>query len=244
MADGIGGGGLPREGATASPPAGSTRAQGRGRAHGPGPALLAAAALALLALAIGVLASGGGVASSAKRAGSSSVRYGGLPSWLPRPALHPGRLLHASSAQRVLAIQGETVAVSLSAGAAGGGADAAARPASPHLLATAVGPEVPEEGRFPVPPVSPCTFLITFASVSRPLPLSGAQFTLIDERARVHHPKLTSLSGGPPPRRLLPGRPVTVKLRDILPTGDGGLSWAPQAGARALVTWDYTVEID
>jgi hypothetical protein len=29
----------------------------------------------------------------------------------------------------------------------------------------------------------------------------------------------------------------------VLPTGDGGLEWAPE-GARPIVAWDFDVEID
>ena len=48
---------------------------------------------------------------------------------------------------------------------------------------------------------------------------------------------------GPLPRRLRAGRNVALTLTDVLPTGNGRLSWAP-AGARPIVSWDFAVEID
>ncbi len=152
----------------------------------------------------------------------------------------------------MLSIQGEAVSVDLSGGPGlagvqgregGAGHTGAAGPAGARVLATAVGPEVPEEGHFPVPAVSPCAFVATFVAASRAIPLSASQFALIDEQGHVHRPKMTALGGGPPPSEIAPGRPVSVKLHDILPTGDGALAWTPQ-GTRPVVTWDYTVEID
>jgi len=158
----------------------------------------------------------------------SSAKYGGLPSWLPKPRVHINRLLAASVGHPALSIQGETIAVDLPGG---------------HVLATAAGPEVPEEGRFPVPATSPCTFIVTFASGSGTIPLDPAAFTLVDDLGHVHHPRVTALHGGPLPGSVPREKSVSLKLYDVLPTGDGALEWAPHGG-RALVGWDYTVEID
>ncbi|HUN77431.1 MAG TPA: hypothetical protein VMU32_00765 [Solirubrobacteraceae bacterium] len=54
---------------------------------------------------------------------------------------------------------------------------------------------------------------------------------------------MTALHGGPVPGTVPAGRTVSLKLFDVLPTGDGALEWAPDGG-RALVGWDFTVEID
>ncbi len=174
---------------------------------------------------------------SAARGGSSATtrsaaRYGGLPRWLPRPTVPVGRLQHASGAHPVLAIQGDSVSVDLPSG---------------HVLATVVGPEVPEEGRFPVPTTSACTFVLTFAHVSGAIPLNAAAFTLIDELGHVRHPRVTAMGGGPPPAWILPGRPLSLTLYDVLPTGNGSLAWSPAGGpprGRSLVAWDFDVEID
>jgi len=192
------------------------------------------ATLLVLLLAVslsGALSTGGGSARASAAGGSASrpsARYGGLPSWLPKPKVHINRVLTATAAHPALSIQGDGVEVDLPHG---------------RVLATAVGPEVPEEGRFPVPASTPCTFIVTFASASGTVPLDPAAFTLLDDQGHTHHPRMTAMDGGPPPTMVVPGRTVSVKLRDVLPTGDGGLSWAP-VGGRTLVGWDYTVEID
>ena len=221
-----------------------------GRAFGLGPrrALLATAAvlaIALLAASLGGAPSSGGTAGArgasptitaahgvgrryAQAAATNHERYGGLPSWLPRPRVHVNRLLTARPAHPALTIQGTTVAVHLVGG---------------RVLATAAGPEVPEEGRFPVPATSPCTFIVTLTAASGAVPLHPAAFTLVDDLGHVHHPQVTALHGGVLPQMVSPGRTVSLRLYDVLPTGDGALEWAP-GGGRPVVGWDYTVEID
>ncbi len=229
-ANGIGGAGSPLEAGGAGPPSSGSASVGRRRAFGLGAGRAAVAgvsALAVLSVAL-LLAHGRSRTAVPAPAVHSASSYGGLPSWLPKPKLKVDRLLHASPTHPVLSIEGEAVSVDLG---------------SARVLATAVGPEVPEEGRFPVPPVTPCTFIVTFASASHAIPLGGSTFALIDEHGGVHHPKVTALDGGAPPDQIAPGHPLSVRLHDILPTGDGGLSWSPE-GRRPIVTWDYTVEID
>jgi hypothetical protein len=68
-------------------------------------------------------------------------------------------------------------------------------------------------------------------------------FTFIDERGHVRHPRVTAMGGGAPPRQILPGEPVSLKMYDVLPTGNGGLEWAPDGG-RPIASWDFDVEID
>ena len=107
---------------------------------------------------------------------------------------------------------------------------------------TAVGPAVPEEGVFPVPATSICTFTVTFARNAGSVPLSAAAFTITDEQGDLHHPVVTLPGGAPLPARAAPGRPVTLAVSAVLPTGNGALHWAP--AGRPLVSWDFDVEID
>lgn len=88
----------------------------------------------------------------------------------------------ASSAHPWLAIEGDTVSVQL---------------ARAHVLATAVGPAVPEEGHFPVPPATRCTFTFTLARASGTVSLSAAAFTIVDEFGHLLHPRVTAQGGGP-----------------------------------------------
>jgi hypothetical protein len=210
----------------------SNRGGGRAFGLGPRPGRIAGAVLvaALLAALVGVLLTGHSESASphGPSAARSPARYGGLPSWLPKATVPVNRIVQASRAHPALAIQGDTVSVDLAGG---------------RVLATAVGPSVPEDGRFPVPPTSPCTFVVTFAHASGAIPISAQAFTFVDERGRVRHPRVTAIGGGAPPREILPGRPVSLRVYDVLPTGDGGLTWAP-AGGRPIVAWDFDVEID
>jgi hypothetical protein len=155
-------------------------------------------------------------------------RYGGLPAWLPKAKVPVDRLVHASPAHPWLAIEGDTVAVRLAAGRA---------------LVTAVGPRVPEEGKFPVPATSPCTFLVTFAASSGAIPLRSGDFTILDELGHLHHPHITTQGGAPLPADVPTGSGITLRISGVLPTGNGQLRWAP-AGAKPVVSWDFDVEID
>jgi hypothetical protein len=157
-----------------------------------------------------------------------AASYGQIPSWLPKARIRVGRLVSASAAHPWLAIQGDTVSVGLAGG---------------RVLATAVGPMVPEEGRFPVPATTPCTFTVTLRGLSGRVALRAAAFTILDELGRLHRPVVTGRSGGPPPAWVAPGQTVTLRVRDVLPTGGGRLRWAPE-GPAPIVSWDFDVEID
>lgn len=181
---------------------------------------LAAGVLAVIAVSAGLYLA---------RPGSSPAAstYGGLPSWLPTPSAPVGRVVQASAAHPWLAIEGDTVRVILPRG---------------HALVTAVGPVVPEEGQFPVPATTPCTFTVTFTGISGTVPLSSAAFTIRDELGHLHHPHVTAQGGGPPPADAS-GTTVNLTITAVLPTGSGELQWAPRGGT-PVVSWDFDVEID
>jgi hypothetical protein len=161
-------------------------------------------------------------------ANASSVKYGQIPSWLPKPKVRVGRTAVATAARPWLAIEGDTVSVRLAHG---------------RVLATAVGPAVPEEGRFPVPATTRCTFTIIFTAAYGAVPLSAKGLTITDEYGHLHHPRVTATGGGAPPPRVAAGRTVSLTVNDVLPTGNGRLRWAPQQ-ATPIVSWDFDVEID
>lgn len=188
--------------------------------------IVGVAAIALAGALVAILATDG--QGSAASHHSSASKYGGLPSWLPKSRVNANQILSASGSHHVLAIQGNTVSVTLPQGKA---------------LVTAVGPEVPEEGRFPVPATSPCTFVVTFAAATAAIPLDSGAFSLIDDSGHVRHPRMSAMNGGQAPSRVQPGKTVSIKLHDVIPTGDGGLAWTP-SGTKPIVTWDFTVEID
>lgn len=198
---------------------------GKGRAFGSGPFRAVLAGIIVLAAILGAVAL---TAGHSKTSTSATAKYGGLPSWLPKATIPVGRVVQASPAHAALGIEGDTVAVKLAGG---------------DVYATAVGPSVPESGKFPVPPTTPCTFVVTFARVSGAVPLSAGAFAITDEEGHLHHPKVAALHGGALPSRLTPGKPVSLELHAVLPTGSGSLSWAP-ASRRPIVSWDFDVEID
>jgi hypothetical protein len=172
-------------------------------------------------VAAAVLVVAGACSTGDKTAAS---RYGGLPSWLPKSTVPVGRVVVASLSHPVLAIEGDTVTVDLPAG---------------HLDVTAVGPTVPEEGQFPVPSTSPCTFTVTFSHGTGRVPFSPDEFTIVDERGGLHHPRVET-AGSP---ASVGAQWLTVTITDVLPTGNGQLRWAPDGGA-PVVSWDFDVEID
>jgi hypothetical protein len=177
--------------------------------------------VAALAVSLGVyLALHGGQPAAA--------RYGGVPSWLPTAAVPVGRVVQASAAHPALGIEGDTVLVRLAGG---------------QVLATAVGPRVPQQGKFPVPATTPCTFTVAFSGASGAVQLSPGAFTIVDEQGRLHQPRVTVQGSGPLPHAAAPGQTVTLTLSAVLPAGAGQLRWAPQGG-NPLVTWDFDVEID
>lgn len=192
------------------------------RAFGPGSRLrLIVPVVAAVALAAaGYFAFAGNSTPAAK--------YGQIPSWLPTAKIPVGRLVTASAARPWLAVQGDTVVVRLARG---------------RVHALTVGPTVPEEGQFPVPKTTPCSFLMTFTAASGTVPINPKAFTIADELGHIHRPTVTRIGGGRPPAQVLPGHTVTLAVRAVLPTGDGALRWAPQ-GTTPVVSWDFDVEID
>ena len=111
------------------------------------------------------------------------------------------------------------------------------------MLASAVGPAVPEEGQFPVPATSPCTFTVTFRAATGTVGLNPKTFTILDEYGHIHRPLVTAKDGGEPPGQVRPGQTVSLILTGVLPTGNGRLLWTPR-GTTPVVAWDFSVEID
>jgi hypothetical protein len=178
---------------------------------------------------------GGTVACSAQvhhsahagRSGSSG-RYGKLPSWLPKSKVKVGRVVQASAAHPRLGIEGDTIIVHVG---------------NAQVDVTTVGPQVPEEGQFPVPATSPCAFDVTFAKASAPIALRDVDFTVLDELGHLHFLRIARQDGGQPAATVRPGQIVTLVMRAVLPTGSGTLRWSPQS-AKPVASWDFDVEID
>lgn len=202
----------------------------------PVPAGLVAVAV-LCTLAAGCSSSAGALPTPVRstpvsRAGGSGgtgeQTYGSLPSWLPTATVPVGRVVTASAAHPRLGIEGDTMAVDLPAG---------------RVMVTVVGPSVPEEGRFPIPASTRCTFTVTMSGATAAVPITAGQWTATDERSLDHHVRAVSLTGGPAPRAAAAGSTVSFRLVADLPPGSGALSWAPVRAAQ-VGTWEFDVEID
>jgi hypothetical protein len=178
------------------------------------------AAVVVAAVIVTVLPSGGGAKPAAK--------YGGLPSWLPKTTAPTDHLVTATAAHPKLAVEGDTVRVDLAHGQAD---------------TTVVGPQVPEEGKFPVPATSPCSFTVTLTRASGHVPLRASDFTILAEDSRLYHPRVSGPHGGPVPRVVKPGQTVMLTVKTVLPTGGGQVRWTPESGP-PISSWDFDVEID
>jgi hypothetical protein len=162
------------------------------------------------------------------RSHPAADRYGGLPGWLPRSSAPVGRTVVATVDHPQLGVEGDTVLVEL---------------ARSSGLVTAVGPQVPESGEFPVPAVTPCSFTVTLVGRAGQLPVGADGFSLVDEEGRVHVPTVAASPERAVPSAVGPGGTLTLTLDAVLPTGSGELRWSPQGGA-PVVSWDFDVEID
>jgi len=160
---------------------------------------------------------------------TSGTTYGYVPAWLGRTRVPVARVVTATRSRPSLAIQGDTVRAQLPGA---------------QVLATASGPAVPEEGRFPLPKTSPSTFTVTLTAASAAIRIAPAQFGVIDEQGRLHKLQVSNLRGGAVPAEVRPGETVDLRIYTVLPTGEGRIMWAPIAGDRPVVQWDYDSELD
>lgn len=153
------------------------------------------------------------------RAVPRSGRYGGIPAWLRAATPRAARLIAASPAHPALVVQGDTVAVAIG---------------DRRMRATAVGPAVPNAsaGIAAIRTSAPARFTIRVSGAPAGA-LSARAFTILDELGHLHHPRVTATRHG---------TRVTLTVRDILPAGNGELLWAP-GGGRALVSWDFDLEL-
>ncbi len=194
------------------------------------------AGLAGLVLGVGLLTGCSPASSSTappaapggRGADAGDRTYGSLPSWLPTSTVPVGRVVTASAAHPAVGIEGDTMRVDLPRG---------------RVTVTAVGPAVPEEGRFPIPASTRCTFTVTMTGATAAIPVLAAQWSSIDERNALHRLRLVPTAGGTARGSVGPGETVSFDLVADLPPGSGALMWSP-TGSRTVGTWDFDVEID
>ncbi len=210
-----------------------------GRAFGPGPrrrflmAALVAAVIAAAAVATILSTSSGGSHSSNA---ASSLKYGKIPSWIPKQTAPSDQIVPATAAHPVLAAnEGDTVLAHLGAGSA---------------YVTGVGPSVPNwvqnyahSGSWTAASLAPSTFSFTIAQPKGTVPLKASDFSILTSAGQILHPAVTLAGGGALPATVQAGKPLNLTLKAKLPEGEGSLRWAP-GGARVLVAWMYELELD
>jgi hypothetical protein len=213
-------------------------AQIGGRAFGPGPrarllAALAACAVAVAAIVVILTAGGGG---SHPHSTAGSLKYGQIPSWIPKQAQPSDRIVAATAARPVLAaVEGDTVLARLTAGSG---------------YVTAVGPSVPNwvqnyahSGHWTSASLAPSTFTVTLAEPKGAIPLTAADFSILTSAGQIVHPAVTLSGGRALPATVRAGKPLSLTLNAKLPEGEGALRWGP-GGRRVLIAWMYTLELD
>jgi hypothetical protein len=179
------------------------------------------AALALLALA--------GCSAASASGPASATHFGGYPTYLPSSTLnHRSDAVLTGTVQRpALTSQGDGVEV---------------RTPRWSVLVTVTGPEVPGEGLPYQAPATTCTWMVTMAGATGPVPVSASDFTSIDGDNHVY--RLAFVAGQPkPPPALRPGQKISFELRTVEATGEGLMRWAPD-GRNIVAKWDFVVEND
>ena len=165
-------------------------------------------------------------ANATPAATTESATYGDLPMFLPSDPGNADSTLTGSAARPALTTEGDTVHVVLG--------DAS-------VEITVSGPDVPGEGLPKVTAATTCTWTVTMTGATRSIPVRVIDFSTAD------HLGGTYLTAGPnlpaPPAAIAPGQRVTFALRGVMPTGEGLMRWAPNAGA-TVASWDFEVEND
>jgi hypothetical protein len=155
---------------------------------------------------------------------ASNLKYGGLPSWLPKSALPVNGDLDASPTHPQLGIEGNTMRVTLHGSV---------------ILVTMSGPTVPPFTT-PPPPVTTATVTLTFAPVSGRVPIRAKDFSMLDGNGITLHPQ--SFVGGQSTLTPSSGQPVSLQITEVMAVGAGSIKWSP--GGTAVAEWEFTVEND
>ena len=149
-----------------------------------------------------------------------------MPAWLSAAA-PVDAVLTGSALRPAVSAEGEAVEAQL---------------ASASVLINVVGPEVPGEGLPYQGETTACTWTVSMSGAKGRVPVSLVGFSVRDHLGAVYRP---TLAPGQPalPALLEPGRHLTFHLRAVVRTGEGVVTWSPEAGA-AVASWDFVAEND
>jgi hypothetical protein len=155
-------------------------------------------------------------------------KYGSLPGFLPKDAVHADRMLVGSALHPALTTEGDPVDVQLSTGS---------------VVVTVTGPDVPGNGLPYQTKATTCTWTITLSGATAPVRIRTSDFTSIDHLGAVYAPKAVTSRRPAPPSVLRPNQTVTFELRAVMMVGEGLMRWSPDNN-HTVASWDFEVEND
>jgi len=80
---------------------------------------------------------------------------------------------------------------------------------------------------------------MTVRGASGPIVVDTRRLVIFDERGQRHSP----IVDGPAIRVAAPGRPLTIHLHSVIPSGPGEVVWMTSSGS-PIVSYEFVAEID
>jgi len=108
--------------------------------------------------------------------------------------------------------------------------------------ATVSGPQVPGQGLPKQTPSTTCTWTVTLSGATKAMPITVADFDILDHLGGILPVALVAGQPVPPPVLAI-GRTSKFELRAVMPVGEGLMRWAP-GGRQTEASWDFIVEND
>ena len=151
------------------------------------------------------------------------------PSFLPKDTLNPtvDAALTGTMARPALTVEGLAVNV---------------KTHKFDVSITVGGPVVPGEGLPFQQPATTCTWTVTMKNATADVPVSLADFHVVDHLGSVLVPELAP-DEARLPAVLHPGQVLRFRIRAYELVGQGMMQWAPDH-RHVVAIWDYSVEND
>jgi hypothetical protein len=173
---------------------------------------------ALAVVALAAVATLSGCAAAAAHPAPTGI--GAWPTFLPSPP--PASTAHGDAASPALSYAGSPVDVTTADG---------------RVHVDVQGPQADPGTPLDAETVG-ATFTVTLSGAKSTIPLAPASFDVLDHLGSTH--QVVALD--PLPDSIAPGTTTTVRLRSLLPAGEGLLRFAPAGDD--LAAWDFVLETD
>jgi hypothetical protein len=173
---------------------------------------------ALVVLALAAVATLTGCAAAAAAPAPSGI--GAWPTFLPSPTA--AVTAHGDAKTPALSYAGSPVVVATTGG---------------HVRVDVQGPQADPGTPLDAETVG-ATFTVTLSGANTTIPLAPTSFDVLDHLGSTH--QVVALD--PLPASIAPGATATVRLRSLLPSGEGLLRFAPAGDD--LAAWDFVLETD